>query len=51
MLGYSGIQLQKSLIGNETINRNQKINAAILALGGIAGASSLAPARFEIQQN
>jgi|GEM_PF-6690431 len=49
MLGYSGIQLQKSLIGNETINENQKRNAALLALGGIAGAFSLSPVRYQIQ--
>ena len=51
MLGYSGIQLQRSLIGNATINKKQKRNAVILAIGGIAGAATLAPLKYPISQS
>ncbi len=47
-IGYSGIQLQRSLIGNKKINKKQKRNAVLLGIGGLIGAISLSPLKYEL---
>lgn len=42
-LFYSGIQMHKSKIGNEKINKDQRKNSVILGMAGLAGMVSLMP--------
>ena len=50
-VGYSGIQLQKSKIGNAEINKKQKRSAALLLISGVVGFTTLAPWKYELVQS